>query len=183
MLQSRENRRWSLGRKFSMMRRNKIESHNPNCLNPESQHPTPKTGGSRNTILWMVLALPITCGALPLSTHGTLAADTLGSGEGLLNACESFEKNAYVSGNYVRNMDPDGNVCFGFIGAMQQISGYINQNRTRQFYACLPPNSTTTQLIRVFIDFAQHNPQILHERASNVVILSFQSAFPCGGRD
>jgi hypothetical protein len=48
--------------------------------------------------------------------------------------------------------------------------------------ACLPEQSTRTQLIQVFIKFAEANPARLHEEGAPMAFESIQLAFPCTKR-
>jgi hypothetical protein len=44
---------------------------------------------------------------------------------------------------------------------------------------CLPKNTSIGQLNMIFIKFANSHPELLHLRASSVVMLAFREAFPC----
>jgi hypothetical protein len=110
-----------------------------------------------------------------------VAAEPLGSGEGLLEACEELGRSLKPKGgDQVFFTGINASICWGFMGAMQRVANYGDPvTQKGQFGACLPPESSLTQLIRVFTAFAKAHPQRLHEQPDRVVIEAFQSAFPC----
>ena len=47
---------------------------------------------------------------------------------------------------------------------------------------CAPPSSTLSQLVAIFVSYAEKNPQRLHEEGFDIALESLQVAFPCKGR-
>jgi Rap1a immunity proteins len=125
-----------------------------------------------------LLTALVTIGAVP---HHAIAAEPLVSGEGMLAACEELERTIRpTGGDWVNFTSRDAGECWAFVGAMQQVSRFTDPtNRSALSGTCLPPDSTLTQLIRVFTSFARAHPEVLHERPAQVVLWAFQSAFPC----
>ena len=119
--------------------------------------------------------------AAGLTPYRVAAYDFLGSAEGLLDACNEFERTLQpMEGNALSVSGAGASVCWGFMGAMQEV-GVFADPVTKQplLRACLPPESGLVQLIRVFTAFARSHPELLHRKPAEVVSLAFQSAFPC----
>jgi Ssp1 endopeptidase immunity protein Rap1a len=88
------------------------------------------------------------------------------TGNGLLQACEALEREARISGNNVALPPrPDVHKCWGYMGAVQDFSVMVLDEKT-VFNSCPGPKTTLTQLIRVFTNYARTHPEELHEKAS-----------------
>jgi hypothetical protein len=102
------------------------------------------------------------------------------TGNALLQACEALEREARISGNNVQlPARTDAYECWGYMGAVQDLSVLSDDAGQRLFHSCPAPNTTLTQLIRVFTNYARTHPQELHEKASLLVIKALAQAFPC----
>lgn len=73
----------------------------------------------------------------------------------------------------------DAGICWGFFGALQQITRYGTADNERHLDICNPPESTRLQLVLVFLSYIQANPAELHNAASDVAVVALQRAFPC----
>ena len=74
----------------------------------------------------------------------------------------------------------DKGVCTGFLQgvhdtneALQQL-GYLSED-----IYCIPQHVREGQLIRVFVNYANRNPEKLHIAASSLVIYAYIDEFPC----
>jgi hypothetical protein len=103
------------------------------------------------------------------------------TGDGLLQACEALEREIRISGNNVQlPARADVHKCWGYMGAVQDFSVMVdNQTGKTLFHSCPGPDTTLTQLIRVFTNYARTHPQELHEKASLLVYRAMLHAFPC----
>jgi hypothetical protein len=126
------------------------------------------------------LAVLLAAGAVP---HRAAAEDLpplVFSGEGMLEACEELERNGKTTGpDSLRMSGQDAPACWGFMGAMMQVSRYGDDNKHPILKACLPPNGSLLQFVRVFTTFVRAHPELLHERPVDLAVLAFQAAFPC----
>ena len=101
------------------------------------------------------------------------------SAEEMLSACRPIAKGD-ISGDYVKFPQnfSTGN-CWGAFTVIQKMIVRVDDHRRPFFGVCAPASSTLSQLIAVFVDFAEKNPQRLHEDFFDVSIESLQKAFPC----
>jgi Rap1a immunity proteins len=99
----------------------------------------------------------------------------------LLAQCEVLERGARVEGELLSlPRDPSAQVCYGFISAIQDLSALTDSvDGPTLTGACLPPEGTLLQLVRVFTKYARTNPAELDQKAGLVVIKAFWRAFPC----
>jgi hypothetical protein len=103
------------------------------------------------------------------------------NGDELLQACESLERGARISGDQVQLPPrPDVHICWGYMSAVQDFS-ILRDPETKKtlFRSCPGPNTTLIQFIRIFTNYARTHPQQLHDKASLLVYQAMQSAFPC----
>ncbi|WP_425280813.1 Rap1a/Tai family immunity protein [Roseibium hamelinense] len=60
------------------------------------------------------------------------------------------------------------------------IQGVVDTLRfTESTLVCIPENYTPGQLARIFLKFAQDNPQHLHFTAGSLLVHTLQQAYPC----
>lgn len=100
----------------------------------------------------------------------------------LLSHCSLLLQTSQANGGAISFSDaPEAAICWGFMQAMQDLSSISFDGGKRTVTgACLPSDSSASQLVRVFVNYAQSHPAQLHERPSLVVLRAFSSAFPCG---
>jgi hypothetical protein len=93
-----------------------------------------------------IAALLLATGAVSTPAHSE-------TGNGLLQACETLERDIRISGNKIQlPARADVHKCWGYMGA---------------------------QLIRVFTNYARTHPQELHQTAPMLVLTAMIQAFPC----
>ena len=125
----------------------------------------------RHTLIIALVVLACSCGAA--------AADTA---EDLLNSCGNFTSKVTVMPNGTLNLhgNPDANMCWGYFAAVQDLGTVVWTGETNPILgACIPPGSSVTQLIRVFVDYANRNPAKLNVSPGLMVLDALAAAFPC----
>ena len=104
--------------------------------------------------------------------------------EEMVSACHSIV-NAPVSNDHVSVPDDQqSGICWGAFSVFQQmitIVDYPSDKRpVRPFFkVCAPEESTRTQLIAVFYEYAKRHPERYHEDFFFVALDSERAAFPC----
>lgn len=120
---------------------------------------------------WAILLLFFVCPA-----H---AAEPDNAGN-LLADC-SWVKTAPLRGESV-TLPPEGSAfrCFGYFGAVQGlISIQFDAKAGAALQVCAPAGVRLTQLIRVYVKYAEDHPGRLHEAPEGLVLDSLWDAFPC----
>jgi Rap1a immunity proteins len=116
--------------------------------------------------------------ATALSATPAAAAST----EEILQSCQIFLRNEKIDGDTVF-VAREGLPCWMYLSAIQDVSMYSHTMPPDKVApilgSCLPAESTETQLIRIFVDYAQRHLAQLHKKASYTAILAFAEAFPC----
>jgi hypothetical protein len=70
--------------------------------------------------------------------------------------------------------------CWGAIGVLQRIITMAYSDSSDPILdVCVPPKSTRTQLVAIFVEYVRRNPQRLHEDFFDVSIDALRGAFPC----
>jgi hypothetical protein len=98
------------------------------------------------------------------ASHGAMAGWE--SASELLTHCES-EDNMYFG------------ACRGYLEAVEDT--YHTASRWQGFETgiCMPEGVTVGQLVKVWIKYANENPETLHLTASGGVLNAYTQAFPC----
>jgi len=88
------------------------------------------------------------------------------NGNALLDYCESENATERVA-------------CMAYLaGTIDSTEAWVASNQLRRAI-CKPKPVTTKQLRKVFIEYANTNPEGLHLAASSIAIAAFAEAFPC----
>ncbi|MBN9061460.1 MAG: hypothetical protein J0H41_03340 [Rhizobiales bacterium] len=69
--------------------------------------------------------------------------------------------------------------CWGGFLALQQASLYRDERNRPSMNLCLPPESTLTQLVRIFVRYTDSHPEEIGENWFRIAHKSMASAFPC----
>jgi hypothetical protein len=70
--------------------------------------------------------------------------------------------------------------CWGAFGVIQFGVMLMNPDKSRAWMACVPENAVRrSQLIAIFVRYAERDPSRWHEDSIATVIESLQAAFPC----
>jgi Rap1a immunity proteins len=99
----------------------------------------------------------------------------------LLHVCESLQRGMRVKGTQVF-IPPGSDVaqCWGFMLAVQQYSTLADHDGKTLLGACPKPDTTTTQVLRTFIEYARSHPDELGLPAADIAFNAMAEAFPCG---
>jgi hypothetical protein len=129
----------------------------------------------RGQILAGLISFAVVCLA-----WGPLLAETA---EEMTAACSPFAT-AKVSGSaegarveFRRTWD--SGLCWGAFSAIQGLSAFVDERGRGILHACVPPESTRTQLIAVFLEHVRRHPEQLHLPYDQVAINALVTAFPC----
>ncbi|MCJ1886089.1 hypothetical protein LNN38_14640 [Pseudomonas sp. LA21] len=96
-------------------------------------------------------------------------------GNHLLSVCHDYV--AAMDGKGKLNSPFDRGYCAGMIHGTLDMAASTSDST---FRVCLPPSSvTTSQATRVVVKYLESNPEQLHLRDTELVIMAFQNAFPC----
>src|SRR5215207_3614161 len=87
------------------------------------------------------------------------AADT----KRMLSMCEEVARGMSVRGKDVTlPRSPGAYMCWGFIGAVQDVSRITDSSGARLLSACVPDETTATEILQAFIKHARRNRQPLN---------------------
>ena len=105
------------------------------------------------------------------------------NGGQLLQQCELLERSMrYVGEDVKMPAEGDAHACWGFMEAMQQLTGVSEEKHRSILGDCLVVSGRKgklTQLIRVFTNYARTHPTELNDIAVVVVMKAIQTAYPC----
>ena len=105
------------------------------------------------------------------------------STEEMLSACRKVAVAEIIDGGKVGvPTDFDSGSCWGAFAALQKIVNLVDSRAVTTmpiFHICSPPNSTRTQLVSIFVEYARRHPERLHEDFVFVAFDALRSAFPC----
>jgi hypothetical protein len=111
--------------------------------------------------------------SLMLTSRMSVSARAIETGDELLNACQEFEKTVRTTSTDLIQMEgAQAYICWGFMNAMQGVSRIVDGGKPI-LGSCAPPNSSLTQPIRVFTNYALSRPQDLHLPAAVLVSIVF----------
>lgn len=125
----------------------------------------------------MTWGMRIAGAGMALLAISSAQAQTAGE---LLHACELFERGMHREGSTI--FVPPGispQLCWGFMTAVMQYATLADHDGKTLLGACPPPDTTTSQIVRVFVSYAQAHPQKLSLRAAAVAYNAMKEAFPC----
>lgn len=121
----------------------------------------------------IALLLVILCTAVPAFAESTAE---------MMSSCTELA-DANITGDKItfRQNFPSG-LCWGAFGSLQRVIVEAHPGGQPIFRVCAPANSTRSQLIAVFVEYARRNPQRLHEDFLDVALEALRGAFPCQPR-
>lgn len=101
------------------------------------------------------------------------------SAQELLSSCRPIAKaDVYPEGVRFQRTFQTG-VCWGTFSALQKIIVHIDEAKRPIYGVCAPSSSRLSQLVAIFVYYAEKNPQRLHEEGFDIAVESLQAAFPC----
>src|ERR1700727_2379911 len=104
--------------------------------------------------------------AFPLSANTVVLAQTAGE---MLHACQILQRGMRVTGN-TAFLPPgtEAQQCWGFMSAVQEYSVLADQAGTRLLGACAAADTKTTQIVDVFVKYANAHREKLDTSAAAV---------------
>jgi len=97
----------------------------------------------------------------------------------MLSACRPISESKVTNDTIELKSDYDTGLCWGAFAAIQRLSATEIGNSGPLLRACVPRDSTRTQLIAIFVRFAQKHPERYQEDFVFVTLSALKSAFPC----
>jgi len=106
--------------------------------------------------------------------------------EEMVSSCRAIGA-AQVSGEHVSlPQDFNSGVCWGAFGMIQKMIYTLDPNTMKPFFYSCPPTGTAgatrTQLIQIFLTYAQARPEKYQEDYFDVALTAISKAFPCSNR-
>jgi len=109
----------------------------------------------------------------------TISPSLADSADEMLPSCETLIRQIQESGDQVL-VSNKGRPCWDYFSAVQDLITIADADgRAPLLGICAPPSSRLTQIIRIFVEYAQRNPAQLHESAGLVAFMALRAAFPC----
>jgi hypothetical protein len=69
--------------------------------------------------------------------------------------------------------------CWGAFLSLQGAVGFMDPDGSKILGICAPPESTLTQLVRIFMNHVEAHPEDLHRDYVLVVLQALIATFPC----
>ena len=102
--------------------------------------------------------------------------------EEMMSSCRDLSTVKVRDANVQLPQDFDSGVCWGSFAMVQKMTRVVHLENgvyVPTFGLCAPEESTRTQLIQVFEQYATKHPERLHEEFWSVVQTALREAFPC----
>lgn len=116
---------------------------------------------------------------LVLCAHGVSAEST----QDMVGSCQLLSETRVDQGRVQLPQDFSSGKCWGAFAVVQKVINAIDTDKRPIFGVCAPKESTRTQLIAVFVEYARRNPSRYHEDFFAVALASLQAAFPCSAAE
>lgn len=120
--------------------------------------------------------------ALFLISYGACAEDIYSAGE-MLSDCQEIIDSVKVSKNPddldLENTFASGRCWGAFLSIQQLIVTKIEGENHSLLRICAPPETTSLQIIQVFVLFMRANARRQEEPFTKVALAALRSAFPC----
>jgi hypothetical protein len=100
--------------------------------------------------------------------------------EEMLSNCRPFTQANVGDGKVEIESDYHTGVCWGAFSMVQALlSARNSETKKPMLWACAPATSTRTQLISVFVHYAESHPEKYSDIFLQGVVDAMQQAFPC----
>lgn len=120
------------------------------------------------TTLALVMVFALGCGCHAETT------------EEMVSSCKAISTVKVVGDQISLPQDFASGVCWGAFATVQTVMTIVDPNTLKPFFpACVPPGSTRTQLIQIFLVYAQAHPEEYQKDYFVVALTSLHKAFPC----
>jgi hypothetical protein len=120
------------------------------------------------TSLALVVAFALGCGCHAETT------------EEMASSCKAISAAKIVGGQISLPPDFASGVCWGAFATIQTVVTIVDPITLKHFFpVCVPAGSTRTQLIQIFLVYAQAHPEEYQKDYFVVALTSMSKAFPC----
>jgi hypothetical protein len=121
--------------------------------------------------------LALFAAAFLLSGTTPVLAQTAGE---MLHACQTLQRGMRIKGDTAfLPSGTEAQQCWGFMSAVQEYSVLADQAGTRLLSACPAADTKTTQIVDVFVKYANAHPEKRDIPAAAVAYNAIADAFPC----
>ena len=98
----------------------------------------------------------------------------------MLRACQALQRGMRIKGDTAfLPSGTEAQQCWGFMSAVQEYSVLSDQGGNRLLSACPAEDTTTTQIVDVFVKYAKAHPEKLNTPAAAGAYNAMADAFPC----
>ena len=112
-----------------------------------------------------------------LSATAPALAQTAGE---MLHACQTLQRGIRIKGNEAfLPSGAEAQQCWGFMSAVQEYSVLADQSGNRLLSACPAADIKTTQIVDVFVKYANAHPEKSNTSAAVAAYNAMADAFPC----
>ena len=112
-----------------------------------------------------------------LSATPPALAQTAGE---MLHACQTLQRGIRIKGNDAfLPSGAEAQQCWGFMSAVQEYSVLADQGGNRLLGACPAADIKTTQIVDVFVKYANEHPEKSGTSAAVAAYNAMADAFPC----
>jgi hypothetical protein len=100
--------------------------------------------------------------------------------EEMLSACRPITESKVADARVYLPHTLEAGICWGAFSVIQDETRWADpQSGERHFGICSSEQSTRTQLIAIFVEYAKRNPSKYAEEFLNVALDALREAFPC----
>jgi hypothetical protein len=101
--------------------------------------------------------------------------------EEMVSSCKAISTQGQVTNGRVSlPQDFNSGVCWGAFGSLQTAVTFVDPTTLKHFlFVCVPPGTTRTQLIEIFLVYARAHPEEYQKDYFVVALNSINKAFPC----
>jgi hypothetical protein len=121
--------------------------------------------------------LALFAAAFLVSANTPVQAQTAGE---MAHACQMLQRGMRVKGDTAfLPSSTEAQQCWGFMSAVQEYSVLADQAGTRLLNACPAADTKTTEIVDVFVKYANAHPEKRDTPAAAAAYNAMADAFPC----
>jgi hypothetical protein len=133
---------------------------------------------SRAPVIMMRFLLLGVASLICLWSMDDCVAGAMDSNE-LLSSCEAFVRLTQFGGGDAVSIPYEGAKCWYYFSAVQDFAVIVDETGRPYVQFCAPPDTKLSQLIWVFVNFAEDHPQELHRPPGQLWFWALTGAYPC----
>ncbi len=103
--------------------------------------------------------------------------------EEMLSACRPITQAKIEGGKINLGTDFDSGLCWGSFGTFHALLFTVDARRSPLLHVCLPEDSTRTQLIAIFVKYAEKHPESYSDDFIRTALNALLEVFPCKAKD